>query len=231
MTCARRAWATLACVAACQTALAEGSRLTREGDVIEQGDCEAELARERMRFRGQPVERQSSMRLACGIGWQTELEATYSRHRVDAQSDESMALEAKTLLRERERGGIGWTLALGVGGERDSGGAWRRSGQSIAVEASIVPAEDWLFEVKFGAARERGPRIDKTLWSLAVERAISDTLEMRAELDGDDRTRPLAAIGLRWAFWPDHAQLKLSYGAKSGPQRERRTGLAVKYEF
>jgi hypothetical protein len=219
----------LACIGA--LAPTESPALENEGDVPEAGDCNLEAALERKRRRGQPSERQSSLRLACGIGWRTELEAAIARRHGSGTRDESIALEAKTALRERENGGIGWTLALGVEGERSNGSGWRRSEQSVAVEASAEPLRDWRIEAKLGAARETLAHIDKTLWSLAIERAIGERIELSVKLDGDDRSRPLASLGLRWALWPERAVLKLSYGAIAGPQRERRSSIAIKVEL
>lgn len=221
----------LACVATCALAQADSDRLASDGDVAEAGDCDIELGRERKHIRGDTPERESSLRLACGIGWKTELEAAFSRRHGSGARDQAIALEAKTTLRERERGSVGWALAIGVASQRGSAVGWRRSEQFVALEATIEPARDWLVEAKLGAARERNARIDKTLWSMAVERTVSDGVELRAELEGDDRGRPLMAVGLRWMFWPEHAVLKLSYGAVSGPLRERRSGLAIKYGF
>lgn len=208
-----------------------GERLASAGDVAAAGDCDIEVAGERKRIRGQAPERESSLRAACGIGWQTELEAAFSGRHGRSARDQSIALEAKTTLRQREGGNVGWALAIGVASERGSGTGWRRNEHFVAVEATLEPLRDWLVEAKFGTARERSPRIDKTLWALAVERTISNTLELRADVEGDDRSRPLVAVGLRWAFWPEHAVLRMSYGTVSGPQRERRAGLGVKYEF
>lgn len=222
--------ALVASVSASAQTAADGRRLERDGDVAEAGDCDIETALERKRVHGDTPERRSTLRLNCGIGWLTELEVAHARGHGGTRRH-SIALESKTTLRERAGASVGWALALGVAGERGSGNGWRRSEQFVALEATMVPARDWLLEAKLGAARERSQRLDKTMWTLAAEHVIGDSVEWRAEIEGDDRHRPLATLGLRWTFWPERAALKVSYGASSGPQRERRTELGIKVEF
>ena len=81
------------------------------------------------------------------------------------------------------------------------------------------------------SARDHRASSDKTLWALAVEHALTDAVELRVEADGDDRSRPLVSVGLRWLFWPEHALLTLSSGARTGPVRERRFGVGLSFEF
>jgi len=143
---------------------------------------------------------------------------------------ESLAFEAKTTLRDRGDSRIGWAVALGLGAERIAG-SWQRSEYTLAVEATQRLGEQSLVEAKVGAARDVLSRRDSTLWALAIEHAVHERLELRAELEGDDRSRPLAKLGLRYALWPDHAQLRLSHGVRSAMQRERITSLGLQVEF
>lgn len=231
MSCTRHWIAALACAAACQAVQAGRSSVTDGGEVAEAGDCEAETAFERTRPRGEARQREASLRLACGIGWDTELEASVARQHGGAARSQTLAFEAKTTLTQRGEGRVGWAIALGVGAERTGGGSWRRNEHSLTVEATYPLGRVWLVEAKLGALRERLNRRDSLLWAVAVEHALNDRLEVRSELDGDDRGRPLASLALTYALVPEHLKLKLSYGARSGPQAERRTGLALALEY
>jgi hypothetical protein len=143
-----------------------------------------------------------------------------------------IGVEGKTSLRERGIGRIGWQLVYGVDAERPGGaGRWRHTEHFIAVEATLQPVRAWLLEAKLGTTRERIARSDGTLWALAVEHALTETVEARAELAGDDRSRPLLNFGLRYLFWPEHALLTLSHGLRVSPLRERRVGLGITFEF
>jgi hypothetical protein len=220
----------LACVAACQYAHASRSSLSDESDVADAGDCEAELAVERLSARGEPTLRERALRLTCGVGWHTELEAAHARQRSGPARGESLVFEAKTTLRDRGDGRVGWAVALGVGAER-VGGSWRRSEHGFAVEATRQFADAWLVEAKLGAVRDVLSKRDSTLWTLALEHALHERFELRAELEGDDRGRPLAKLGLRYTLWPDLLQLKLSHGVRGGAQHERSTSLGLQVEF
>ena len=184
-------------VAACHPALADRSRIADEADVVDFGDCDVETTFERRAARGVVPEHGVSTRLNCGIGWRTEVAAAFARRRSDGARDETIDAEAKTALRERGIDRVGWTLAYGIGGERVGGGPWRRSEHFIAVETTLAPARDWLIEAKLGTARDHIARSDRTLWTLAVEHAITEAVETLAEVAGDDRRRPQVSVGLR----------------------------------
>ena len=72
------AWA---CAAVCTSTHAARSSLSGESDIADAGDCQAELVFERTRVRGEGALRDRSLRLACGVGWNTELEAAHAGQR------------------------------------------------------------------------------------------------------------------------------------------------------
>lgn len=218
--------------AACQAAWAERSRLDASADIVERGDCEIETAWQRRSTRGEPRERESALRFGCGIGWNTELAVVFARTRGAGAPGAARGVEGKTSLRERSAGHPGWTLVYGAGAERAGAtGPWRTSEQFIALEATLQPASGWLFEARLGSVRQRIARRNSTLWSLGLEHGLFERLEAVAELSGDDRDRPVASVGLRYQIWPEHALLSLNYGVKMAPQRERRLGLGITFEF
>jgi hypothetical protein len=225
-----RLWAALVCLTVCHGVQAARSSLTDESDVADAGDCESELVFERLRSRGEAAQRERALRLTCGVGGKTELELAHARLRSGAARGEALLFEAKTTLRDRGPDGVGWAVALGVGAER-IGGSWRRSEQGLAVEATRQFGNAWLAEAKLAAVRDVPSRRDSTLWALALEHALHERLELRAELDGDDRTRPFVLLGLRYTLWPDVMQLKLSHGVRGGSARERVTSVGLQVEF
>ena len=225
-----RLLAALLCVAACHAAHGSRLNLSDESDVGEAGDCESELVFERKSSRRESTQRERSVRLTCGVGWNTELEAAHGRQRSDAERNERLVFEAKTMLRDRSAGRTGWAVVLGLGADR-SAGSWRRSEHGVAVEATHQIGSAWLVEGKVGAVRDVLSRRDSTLWALALEHALHERFEVRAELEGDDRGRPQAKLGLRYTLWPDRVQINFSHGVRGGAQRERSTSLGVQVEF
>lgn len=231
MSCIRFLLAALVCTLACPAAWADRSRLADDDDVVEAGDCEIEWAQGRQTVRGAARQSDSSLQLGCGIGWRTELAASWARRRAGGPPEQGIGLQAKTSLREGGHRGLGWALLVGVEGERGAGASWRRSGHAVAIEASLQPHRAWRAEARLGSARSRFERRDSTLWSLSVEHGLAEATQVRAELEGDDRSRPLAGLGLRYEVWPDLAALTLAYQLRGGPSRERRLGLALTIEF
>jgi hypothetical protein len=227
-----RHWiALLLCGLLCNAAQAGRSSVADASDVAETGDCEAEMSFERIRPRGEARQRETSLRLACGIGWDTEVEATLARQRGGDAGSQTLVLEAKTVLAERGERRIGWAMVLAVGAEKPDGGSWRQTEHSLTLEATYSLGATWLVEAKLGAARERLDRRDGLRWAAAVEHALSERIEVRAEIEGDDRGRPLAGLALKVALWPEDLKLKLGYGSRSGPQAERRASLSLQVEF
>ncbi len=229
MTPARCLLAALCCAAACCSVHAGRSSISDESDVAEAGDCETELVFDRATARSERPQRDRTLRLACGVGWGIEVEAAHSRQRSGTARGEALGLEVKTDLRERDENQVGWAVAAALGAER-RGGSWRRSEYAFEVEATRLLGERWLVEAKLGVARDVRSRRDSTLWGLALEFAVNDDLELVAELEGNDRGRPLAKAGLRWTLWED-VQLKASYGQRSGSRRERETSIGLMIEF
>jgi hypothetical protein len=222
--------ALVVCMAACSAA--HGSRLSvsEESDVADAGDCESELVFERKSARGESTQRERSVRLTCGVGWNTELEAAHGRQHSDTQRHERLVFEAKTMLRDRSAGRIGWAVVLSLGADR-GGGSWHHRELGLTVEATRQIGNAWLVEAKIGAVRDKLSRRDSTLWALALEHALHERVELRAELEGNDRERPQAKFGLRYKVWPDRLQINFAHGVRGGVQRERATSLGVQVEF
>lgn len=218
------------CLAIAAQAAAD-SGLGADSNVAEAGDCEAEVSFDRTRSQGQSKQRERSLRLACGIGWRTEIEAAFARQReADARVD-GLAVQIKTSLRDHDdRGRIGWAIALGAAAER-SVQTWQRSEYALGVEATRQFGAAWLAEVSFGTVRDVRARRDSTFRSLALEYELNPRLELRGTVGGDDRGRPLTGVGLRYALWPDVVQLKLSYALGPQPAREQRAGVSLQLDF
>lgn len=227
---ARRLLVALSSAAACHAAQAERSHLADDADVVEAGDCQMEATSARQTARTAAAEHESSIQFDCGVGWRTELAAAFVRLRSEGVRDEAIGIEARTSLRQRGSGRIGWTLAYGIGAER-GGGPWRRSEQFVAIETSYQPDRSWLIEGRLGTVRDLIGGRDATIWALSAERLVTAFVGMRAELDGDDRGRPRASVELRYLVWPEHTVFTLSYGARAGPLRERRLGVGLTFEF
>jgi hypothetical protein len=218
--------AALACAAG-----AHAERSLLEADQVEAGDCEIETQLSRKTARDAGPQREASVQLACGVGAGTEITAAIARRRSDDARDTAASLEGKTVLLPRGDRSPAWALEYGLAMARDAQARWRRGDGFVAIEASWHPAPGWATEAKLGTLRQRAERRNATTVSLAVERAIAERLEGRAELQADDRERPQLELTLRYAIEPGLATLKLSYAARSGHPRERQVGVGLAIEF
>jgi hypothetical protein len=227
----RRTAAALLLALAAPLALADRSRLGDEEDGVEAGDCELEAGLVRSRARGAVRERESGWSLACGIGWHSELTLALARQRAGGERVDQRALELKTTLRPRRDEAVGWALQAALADEREAAGSWRRSDYALQLEATAAPRAGWLAEAKLGWARDAPARANRTTWAVGIEHALSEAWEARLELEGDDRQAAQAGASLRWAFWPDRAQLTWAYGRRLGGDRQRQWGLTLGVEF
>lgn len=219
----------VACAAACGVGHADRSRLGGDSGGAEPGDCELEAAVEQRSSRGAARERNSAIQLDCGVGWASELTLFLARRRGDGDRTQDWGVEGRTLL--YWGGDRGLALLYGSSTERDGRGPWRRSGQFMALEASWQPANEWRLETRLGSDRDRLARWNSTTWALAAERAITERLEARVELSGDDRSRPLTQMALRWEVLPETAAITLTGGGRAGASREHRLEAALTLEF
>jgi hypothetical protein len=227
----RRLAAALLLAAAAPAALADRSRLGEDEDGVEAGDCELEAGVERSRARGAARERETAWSLSCGIGWRSELALAVARQRSGGERVDARALELKTTLVPRRGRAVGWALQAALADERASGASWRRSDYALQLEVTAELRPGWLAEAKRGWARDVPARADRGTWTLGLEHALSDAWEVRAELEGDDREPPLAGASLRWAFWPEVAQVTLGTARRLGGDRARLWGVTLGVEF
>lgn len=213
-------------------ALADRSRIGEEGDVIEAGDCELELASARIRPRGAPRERAESAQLSCGVGFGAELVAVFERQRGTGSRESVREIEAKLGLLPRRGEAIGLTLAAAAAWQAEDGRPRRRAETAITAEASRQVGARWLVEAQIGTARSHVERRQRTLWALGAEFAlVPEAVELRAEIGGDDRSRAQTLLALRHLFWPDHAALTLGVARRGGNDGERRAAVALTVEF
>lgn len=217
--------------AAAPIALADRSRLGEDEDDFGAGNCELEIGAERSRTRGAARQRETALQLACGIGWRSELTLLVARERAGDERVDQRALELKTTLLPRRERAVGWAVQAALADERAAGKSWRRSDYALVVEATIEPREDWLAEAQFGWARDVPARAHRTVWALGLEHEFALAWEGRVELEGNDREAPVAGASLRWAFWPDRAQLTLELGRRLASDRKRQWGLTLGVEF
>jgi hypothetical protein len=226
-----RPWlAGLACLLASHAAWADRSRLEDESDIAEAGECAAEWALERQR-EGAATAQETALELDCGIGWRTELLAAFGRQRSAGERAEAIALEALTSLRDRADGIVGWALVWGLARERAGTGDWRSAEHFVAIELTWHPDPGWLLQARLGTLRDRLERRDATPWALTLEHGLRDGVEVAAELEGDDRRRPMAGVMLRFELGHEDLSVLSSYATSLGAPRERRVGLALGIDF
>lgn len=125
-----------------------------------------------------------------------QVEVGAQRERGGARGQEA-EFEVKHLFNHIARDGYGWGLSLGLGLERDGGGAWRR-GTAGATMPFTLALPDHVGAVHFNAGVDK-PRGERRLWRLAagIEHEVGRRATLVAEAAREGSSRLLHA-GLRW---------------------------------
>lgn len=196
---------------------------TEDAGVIDPGGCELEGAHSEWRQPGAGV-RLSSLQLGCGLGAGTEvaLQAVRPRELALVGKTQLMAVGATQLT-------LAWTLA-----HRHVETAWRRSGASLNLVASMPAGADWTLHANLGHLRDELQRRRSTTWALAAEHnglGPEGRWQPMAEVFGDDRGRPWANAALRVTLVPDRVFVDGSLGRQLGGTRARLATAGFKFAF
>ena len=196
---------------------------TEDAGVIDPGGCELEGAHSEWRQPGAGV-RLSSLQLGCGLGAGTEvaLQAVRPRELALVGKTQLMAVGATQLT-------LAWTLA-----HRHVETAWRRSGASLNLVASMPAGADWTLHANLGHLRDELQRRRSTTWALAAEHnglGPEGRWQPMAEVFGDDRGRPWANAALRVTLVPDRVFVDGSLGRQLGGMRARLATAGFKFAF
>jgi hypothetical protein len=80
-------------------------------------------------------------------------------------------------------------------------------------------------------ARNETQRINRTVWSAAIERTGIGRYDLMAEVFGDDRSAPWWKTGLRYPAIASLLFVDVSYGAQLRGGRPKRLTAGLKYTF
>lgn len=175
-----------------------GPRVTETADALPARDCELEAGTTRERVRAAPALRGEEVVFGCGVGLNTQVNASWARATVEGLSASGYALVAKTTYVMPAGGRIGWGLAYGLAALRVGGNSLRWQEAAVSLVATRELAGNWLMHANLGVSHDRDTRLNTTRWSLGVE--STDTLALAADVFGDDRSKPWLSGGVGYSF-------------------------------
>jgi hypothetical protein len=198
---------------------------TDDATIAEAGACQLEAWQGETERRIEPAcHLLRNVELTFGIGIDPEFD------RVDEYT-----VEAKTVLRELQPGGFGFSVVAAVDlYARDDDGEGRFGGVLASVPLSISFGDDrFLLHANLGwrFARDQdengndGDRSEPLFWAARGDLQLpllDERLIAVGELFSNDRPRPEYQVGLRFRAVPDRLILDLSWGGHTAEGAERR---------
>ena len=217
-------------VLGCTLAHAGRPLSSETADVLEDGANEVEVYAARVTASGSPDLTGWSTQYARGIGWGTQLGIAASRVNGDARSVSVVQLGGKTELIALKEDAPGLSFGYAVNATRESGDSWRHDGSILGLVGTLPVGDALLLHANLGWRRSSILGIDSVTWALASEFSPVEKLTLTAEAYGDNRERPIVAIGASWQLTPV-VNLNTSYAVAQDTPRLQEWTLGVRFEF
>ncbi|MFO1337008.1 MAG: hypothetical protein U1F53_02035 [Burkholderiaceae bacterium] len=204
---------------------------TEDAGVLAPHGCEWESVVIDASSRGAPAERAWSNQIACGVGAGTQLALAHAAPRADGRGEPAWLLGGKTELLAGDDAPVALTLAYGAGYVRPAGGrGYQPAGRSVALVGSFSPAEGWTAHANLGWARDAAADASGASWNLALEDALTATIDVGAEWFGAQHASPQWGLGLRYTP-SEHWSFNLGRTASTDAGQARVWSAGLKFAF
>jgi hypothetical protein len=207
---------------------------TEDAGVLEKSACEWESVAAHASVDGAPSATQLTTQLGCGVGSlggiATQLAGGLGQSRSGGFTDKAYWLSGKS----------GWTaagdaplmlaVACGANWLRPEGGT--SSLQTVFVNwVATQPLMDKVTgHLNLGWVGNRLAKLNTTTWNAAVEYAVTDVVDVGAEVFGAERSNTFMGTGVRWAL-SKSLSLNAGYAVQNGGDRNRLGSLGIKLSF
>ena len=214
-------------LATSSSAFAGRPLFTEDATVLEQGHCQLELWMDRYKDATDVW-----MAPACNFGANIELEAGASRTFAAGTAALSQSyFQVKTAFRSVDDHPWGVGLVLGVNRVplREVHKGW--DDPFAIVPVSFKVGEDNLLHLNVGWVRNREQGRDLTLWGVALEVPVTESITLLGETFGENTARPFLSVGGRATAIKDRLEFDLTYVARpGGTSAERFVSLGLYYK-
>ena len=210
------------------SALAGRPFVTEDAGVLEASACEWENVAARAQVPDAPRATLLSTQVGCGVGSQWQFAVNTSRARSGDERATGLGLAGKVGLWTPETGPA-WTLAWGSSWSRLRGAGTDWDGAS----AQVVVSQEWGAWSAHGNLGRSYARLDRqsvTTWAALVERRLSESIDVGAELFGEGSQRAGYGVGARWRV-AEGWTLDASWARSGAEPRERWVTVGFKLEF
>lgn len=205
---------------------------TEDAATLPDGECEVESFVGRARAPGEPRLSMASVQIGCGVGSRNQVALAISGSRLDGLSAQAVAVLGKTRLTAPVEQGTNYSLAWGVSAQRQSGQTLKHEASYLTAVMSMDLSDDLIWHANVGWTNSKSESMSTTVWATGLEYATSPTLDLTAEIYGNDReNQPWLQVGARWAVVADKFLLDTSYGMQTGAVKARLFTVGLHYFF
>jgi hypothetical protein len=218
----------------CSSAFAGRPFFTEDAAVLEKSVCEWESVAARASADGSASATQVTTQLGCGVGSlggiATQLAAGVGQSRSGGVTDKSHWLSGKS----------GWTsagdtplmlaVAYGANWSRPDGATSGLETVFVNGVATQALAGKVTGHLNLGWVGNRPAQLNSTNWNAGLEYAVTDTVDVGAELFGVEHANAFVGAGARWAVNKSFS-LNAGYAVQSGGDRHRLGSLGIKLTF
>jgi hypothetical protein len=220
-------WFLLTLALAAAPAYAGRPLATEDASMLGAGECQVEMWADRSGV-ATDIWLVPACNVGAGIEWQLGGARTFES---GTGALSQSYLQAKTVLRSVDDNpwGVGIVLGLNRQPRRESHTGW--DDPFVLVPASFRMGEDTLVHANLGWVRNRSEGRDFTLWGLAFESPVSESVTLLGEAYGENTSRPFLRLGGRFDAVKDRLAFDLTYVNRPGGTRaERFLSLGLYYK-
>lgn len=203
--------------------------VTDDAGALDAGACEWEYSRDNAKA-GSRKARGWTTQVGCGMGRQTQIDAGFSRAKVNGEHADAFYVNGKThTVRATEPGGTDVAVAYGWLGERERGTSTRTDTLSLGLLVSKELATRFTGHLNLGWIKIKNAE-SRVTWGLAGEYKLTESFDVAAETFGEDGSRPWVAVGVRYAMW-DKARVYASHAIQRDEPRLTLTTAGIQLDF
>jgi hypothetical protein len=228
-------WAAAACAALiCPSAHAGRPFFTEDAGVLEKRTCEWESVAAHASADGAASSTQLTTQIGCGVGSiggiATQLAAGVGQSRSDGFTDKAYWLSGKTGWSAAGDAPLMLAVAYGANWLRPSGGASGLETVFINLVATKPLADKLTGHLNLGWLANRPAKDSVTTWNAALEYAVTDAVDVGAEVFRIGSSNTYTGTGVRLAV-SKALSLNAGYAVQSGGDRNRLASLGIKLTF
>lgn len=218
----------------CASAHASRPFFAEDGGVLEKSSCELESVVAHASADGMLSATQLTTQVGCGVGQlmgiATQLAAGAGRLHSDGSTDKAFWVAGKSGWSAADNSALMLALAYGANWLRPAGGPSRLETVFVNLVVTKQMTEKVTGHVNLGWLGNRPAKTSVATWNAVLEYAVTDAVDVGAEVFGAEHASAFTGVGMRWAV-SKALSLNAGHAVQKGDPRNRLSSLGIKLAF